>query len=485
MNRFVRSLGAVALACALLAGLCGGSAPAEGSHACGRNLTWEADGDGVLTISGTGDMYSCIEWTPGWNRRYITKAVLEPGVTGIGALAFERQPYLEEVVIPDTVTRIGDFAFMGCASLESITIPDSVTEIGEDPFAGCDALREIVLSPGHPVFRLEDGMLIRREDGRVICRVPAYPDGRCVIPEETVEMPCAFTDAYPGYTGLYRMESGENTAVFLARTPDDVLVLLCGTEREDGWTIVESAPLPADSCAVLYEGHEMLDTGNARCTVRRYHDDTWGLDNVGDIHLAAGPKWIGMAGALDRDFGIHPWGNLETMDWISLDNDWAVLIRHLDLSAYAVPKRENPGERTPVYSSPDAAGEEIAALVNGAPLFVAGQDSEWTRVCLGRDDGTAWKLDGWVRTEYLVFGKAAHEVLNTDPGYFFCADRNGTMTRITPEGEERFPASEFNEDTCLGVGEKADGTGEYWLVYDCDTEKIGFIPKQQLLVPGG
>ncbi len=91
--------------------------------ACGEKLVWVLNTDGVLTISGTGEMkaynsYNSAPWYT--SREKMTAVVLEPGVTSIGSYAFE-----------------------DCSSLTSVTIPEGVTSIGYDAFSGCTALKDI------------------------------------------------------------------------------------------------------------------------------------------------------------------------------------------------------------------------------------------------------------------------------------------------------------------------------------------------------
>lgn len=79
------------------------------SGICGENLTWELTSDGVLTISGTGEMYnySLSSGAPWSKYAYlITSVAIEKGVTGIGALAFSGCTGLIRVDIPTSVTRI-------------------------------------------------------------------------------------------------------------------------------------------------------------------------------------------------------------------------------------------------------------------------------------------------------------------------------------------------------------------------------------------
>ena len=127
---------------------------ATASGTCGDNLTWTLQ-DGVLNISGTGDMEDYLSHR--FNGKYITTApwgeyydtiksvVIEAGVTSIGNWAFLGCSSLTSVTIPDSVTRIGDEAFSWCISLESMTIPDSVTSIMNGTFYECSSLAIVTI----------------------------------------------------------------------------------------------------------------------------------------------------------------------------------------------------------------------------------------------------------------------------------------------------------------------------------------------------
>ena len=114
---------------------------------CGAEVTWTLDSEGVLTISGSGDMYNYgISGTPWYgSRSRVKSAVIAEGVTSIGSYAFFYCTSLTSVTIPDSVTSIGDSAFQGCTSLTSVTIPDSVTYIGNYAFHGCTALTSVTI----------------------------------------------------------------------------------------------------------------------------------------------------------------------------------------------------------------------------------------------------------------------------------------------------------------------------------------------------
>ena len=121
------------------------------SGVCGDHLTWSA-ANGVLTISGTGDMYDYdISDKPPWiSSSYagISAIRIGPGVTSIGDRAFYRHQYLTSVSISDSVTSVGDWAFRGCKKLTELDLPSSVNSIGEQAFYDCESLRRLVVPDG-------------------------------------------------------------------------------------------------------------------------------------------------------------------------------------------------------------------------------------------------------------------------------------------------------------------------------------------------
>ena len=134
-------LPATALAADIVdSGTCG----AEGD---GSNLTWTLDSEGVLTISGSGDMHGYDHLGAPWYgiRSPVKSAVIADGVTSIGDSAFFDCTSLTSVTIPDSVTSIGEYAFYDCTSLTSVTIPDSVTSIGDGAFSYCESLTSVTI----------------------------------------------------------------------------------------------------------------------------------------------------------------------------------------------------------------------------------------------------------------------------------------------------------------------------------------------------
>ena len=118
---------------------------AETSGSCGENLTWSIDGEGNLTITGTGAMTDYEYWDTRWGGNPVTTVSLPAGLTSIGNSAFYGCTSLASVTIPDSVMTIGSKAFRGCTSLASVTIPDSVMTIGLEAFYRCNSLASVTI----------------------------------------------------------------------------------------------------------------------------------------------------------------------------------------------------------------------------------------------------------------------------------------------------------------------------------------------------
>ena len=135
------------------------SAYAEKSGTCGDNLQWKLTDEGVLTITGTGEMQDWHKSKPSpWHAdKSVKQLIIGNGVTTIGSSAFSDCDSLTSVTIPNSVTTIGSGAFELCFSLTSVTIPNSVTTIGSSAFAGCSSLTSVtignsVTTIGHGAF---------------------------------------------------------------------------------------------------------------------------------------------------------------------------------------------------------------------------------------------------------------------------------------------------------------------------------------------
>jgi len=117
-----------------------GAASADSVGSCGKNLTWTLTDDGMLTISGTGEMTSH-PWlaVPDAEER-IKRVVIEEGVTTIAGWSFNDGKNIASVSLPQSLIAIEDGAFYGCKSLTSIIIPVNVKSIGVQAFYYCSKL---------------------------------------------------------------------------------------------------------------------------------------------------------------------------------------------------------------------------------------------------------------------------------------------------------------------------------------------------------
>lgn len=152
--------------------------PTSGS--CGDSAFWSF-ADGILTISGTGEVST--EYPQPWEayRLEIEHIVIEEGITELATCCFMSHAYAKTVTLPDSLVSIGRQAFQSCDSLTEITIPKNVTDIGNwkgeqraaPAFSG-DNLENIYVDPENERFYSVDGVLFDRTTNTLLC----YPMGK-------------------------------------------------------------------------------------------------------------------------------------------------------------------------------------------------------------------------------------------------------------------------------------------------------------------
>ncbi len=149
---------------------------------CGENLTWILNGNGVLTIYGTGkmDTFRIFPWAGYCDT--IKAVVIENGVTDIANGAFAHCTALQSVALPDSLTNIGDYAFRYCSSLTSVLIPPGLTNISTGAFQGCTAMRAINADEKNPNYISEDGVLYNKNKTVLVCYPAAKTDTTFTVP---------------------------------------------------------------------------------------------------------------------------------------------------------------------------------------------------------------------------------------------------------------------------------------------------------------
>ena len=111
----------------------------------GDNLTWTLDEQGMLTISGEGEMEDYRQTgTAPWyeHAESIKEVAIGEGVTHVGNFAFFRLG-ITSVSLPDSVVSIGGSAFYDLEELKTLTLPENLTTIGDAAFLGCINLSEV------------------------------------------------------------------------------------------------------------------------------------------------------------------------------------------------------------------------------------------------------------------------------------------------------------------------------------------------------
>ena len=148
-----------------------GTADADSRGTWG-NLSWTLDGNGTLTISGSGKMknFSPDEYKAAWKqyREDIREIIIGNGITTISSQAFSECDKAASVTIPESVTRIESQAFEENNSLTSVLIPKNVSFIGDSAFAWCGKLASIQVDENNPYYCSSDGVLYNKDKSALI-----------------------------------------------------------------------------------------------------------------------------------------------------------------------------------------------------------------------------------------------------------------------------------------------------------------------------
>ena len=219
---------------------------------CGDNLTWKLDADGVLTISGTGDMdeFYTPEGQPWYDyRESVLKVVVEEGVTSVSSYAFYLNQNLAQVELADSIRRIGagildgtaffydeanwgygyfplyvgkhliqasktvtgagyavagtltveegtltiaDQAFASCIYLEGVVIPASVISIGyssvPNVFSACKSLTGVWIDSNNPYYSSDSCGVVFNKDFSALLFAPRTLSGTYTIPDSVTSI---------------------------------------------------------------------------------------------------------------------------------------------------------------------------------------------------------------------------------------------------------------------------------------------------------
>lgn len=267
----------------------------------GTNLTWALDANGVLTISGTGEMEDYAKNTAPWcaYKDRLTALVIEDGVTSIGKYAFYGcSGFTGDLILPVAMTTIGGFAFQNCSGFDGIldlggtvtignyafhscsgftgdlVIPDSCTSLGTYAFYGCKGFEgSLYLSRNLTKISMYAFNLCTGLTGELIIpesvrNIGAYAFYRCenmtgelVIPEQVTVIGNKAFDTCTGLTEVYF--KGDAPTVTAADdtlrsfVPNSVLHYL---PAKTGWTDSDAY----DAAAGTWNGYALV-TDETQC----------------------------------------------------------------------------------------------------------------------------------------------------------------------------------------------------------------------------
>lgn len=200
--------------------------------ASGGNVTWVLDDEGVLELSGTGNMANYTSQTSvPWNsyKGSITAVSIMDGVASIGDYAFAGCTALNDIYFDGELSKVGNYAFFGCSGIDAIYLPAGATTIGKGAFKNCTNLSYIDLE--NRITRIEDELFYN--SGIVEINIP---DNLVYIGEN------AF--AYSKIVNLYIPQSIETVGAGAFQGCEDLETIDCDACDEAKWkTMAEAAML--------------------------------------------------------------------------------------------------------------------------------------------------------------------------------------------------------------------------------------------------
>ena len=216
-------------------------------------ISWSVK-DGVLTITGTGDMPN---YTSGTN--YLEEGGYEFYTSAPWFKSYSKK--IQSVVIKEGVTSIGKNAFRYC-TVTSITIPNSVTIIRDRAFPG-NALKYITSN----------------------CLVPPLLDGNPITSNPVCYIPCGTLSAYTNSWGDYCEQFVEQSFSYevSVKSNNDAFGIAKVSSRIDCENAILTA-IPNEGCTFV-----KWSDGNTQAT--RYLEVTKDISLIAYFEKSIDPTW--------------------------------------------------------------------------------------------------------------------------------------------------------------------------------------------------
>ena len=176
-----------------------------------ESITWSVH-NGVLTISGTGDMPSYAENAAPWNNSFhqYNSVIIDEGITSVGDYAFHLRSSVYHVYLPTTLKSVGKYAFSGCCITELsfpygtqsvgdnafagcpflslVSIPSTLVSLSDSAFMGCTDLSAIYVDLANPVYKGHDGVLYSKDMTKLLKYPSAHPATDFTLPKTVLSL---------------------------------------------------------------------------------------------------------------------------------------------------------------------------------------------------------------------------------------------------------------------------------------------------------
>nr|MBQ5810916.1 leucine-rich repeat protein [Clostridia bacterium] len=256
------------------------------SGECGENVTWTVDTDtGVLTISGEGAMWDYYDERPEWSDEYD----------------WENPRNVKTAVIEEGITYIGAWAFSSCYSLKTVHIPASVEEIGYGAFAWAP-IGEFIVDPDNESFVEIDGVLFTCDMKTLVAYSNVKEGGSYTVPSgvETIAfaaiinqylaeliIPESVTQIYGRNSFIESFVVSENNSVYssvdgvLFNKEKTILIAYPSYKRGTDYTVPYGITSIMDSAFVEVQYLKTLTLSESVTDV--YSESIWGCWNLESI----------------------------------------------------------------------------------------------------------------------------------------------------------------------------------------------------------
>lgn len=318
-------------------------------------------------------------------------------------------------------------------------------------------IRESYRYPPFPAPALRGATGLAGYDWQAFRDLPAWPMGEGGGPDAAA-MEALAPEGWT-VTGLDMNQGGLYVLGRDAQGRTRLLLRRWLHEREDftrgAWADSLTVPLPPDSrISAQIRGWEVcLYAGDKGwgCALAHDSDRGWRLSRVmAEDRYQLGADHLRHSDSEDdtRYYGSLPWGDIGSLDLSALPARFDQALAQLDQSGWAKVNNPDPRDRLHLREAPRRDAPSLGKFYNGAPVKVLARRDGWAQVRLGG-------LSGWMKADYLAFGKAMNRVRPAFPERVGIESAEGRLLPLYGRPDESSPVV-----ACRGIS-RSDG---YWII---------------------